>query len=174
MLDTYEQLGITHVRFMATLDGRTSKLCASLDGKRWRVIDPHPVPPLHPNCRSIVQPVLDDASDSIGMRPFVRSLKVTGRDGQRTFRPIGKMTPKQREDAGLKGGQVAAKTTYAKWFADQDAAYQREWLGGKRYRLYKEGGYTLDRFVDPVAGRQYSLAELRLRDAETFKQIFGE
>jgi len=172
MLDTYEQLGVTHVRFMATLDGRTSKVCAALDGKRWRVGEAHPVPPLHPNCRSIVQ--ADLGGDGAGMRPFVRSLKVRGRDGRRTFRSIGKMTVKQREDAGLKAGQVAAKTTHGRWFANQDAAFQREWLGTTRYRLYKEGGYTIDRFVDPIAGRQYSLEELRMRDAETFKQVFGE
>jgi len=171
MLDTYEQLGVTYLRFMATLDGRTSKVCASLDGKRWRVGESHPVPPLHPNCRSLIAPDLD--GDSTGMRPYVRALKVRGRDGQRSFRPIGKMTKKQRENVGLKVGKVAATTTHGKWFASQDAAFQREWLGEKRYRLYKEGGYTIDRFVDPIAGRQYSLEELRMRDAETFRQVFG-
>jgi len=171
MLDTYEQLGVTHVRFMATLDGRTSKVCAALDGKRWRVGEAHPVPPLHPNCRSIVAP--DLGGDGAGVRPFVRAGKVRGRDGRRTFRSIGKMTKKQREDAGLQAGQVAAKTTHGRWFANQDAAFQREWLGTTRYRLYKEGGYSIERFVDPLAGRQYSLEELKRRDAETFRQVFG-
>jgi len=171
MLDTYEQLGVTHVRFMATLDGRTSKVCAALDGKRWRVGEAHPVPPLHPNCRSIVQ--ADLGGDVVGMRPFVRSLKVRGRDGRRTFRSIGKMTKKQREDAGLQAGQVAAKTTHGRWFANQDAAFRKEWLGQKRFELMEKGGYTIDRFVDPLAGRQYSLEELRRRDAETFRQVFG-
>src|SRR5690606_3906236 len=100
--------------------------------------------------------------------------KVKKRDGSDRFRPIGDMTPNQREEAGLKVGQVQATTNYGKWFENQDAAYQQEWLGPKRYKLYKEGGYSLDRFVDPRTGRQYNLSELRMRDEETFRQIFGD
>jgi len=171
MADAYEKLGVAEVIDVATLDGRTSKYCASIDGRHHRVGTSHPRPPYHPNCRTMQAPALDGAM--VGMRPYVRALKVRGRDGRRTFRSIGKMTARQREDAELKAGQVATKTNYGQWFANQDAAYQREWLGAKRYRLYKEGGYTIDRFVDPRTARQYSLAELRARDEETFRQIFG-
>ena len=69
-------------------------------------------------------------------------------------------------------GQVSAKTRYPDWFARQPASFQREWLGDTRYKLYKKGDYTIDRFVDPV-GRQYSIAELEARDSETFKEVFG-
>ena len=109
----------------------------------------------------------------MGNRPYVLALRVKGQDGRSTFRSIGNMTDNQREAAGLKIGQVQAKTTYAGWFAAQSAEYQREWLGPSRYRLYSEGGLTLDRFVDP-SGKEYTLEQLRQRDAATFKEVFGE
>ncbi|VCZ61174.1 hypothetical protein BANRA_03822 [Acinetobacter baumannii] len=57
-LDTFKQLGFEYVRFISVLDGRTSKLCAHLDGTVWRIDDPAKrVPPLHPNCRSELVPV---------------------------------------------------------------------------------------------------------------------
>lgn len=182
MADAYEKLGVGFVVFVATLDGRTSKLCAGLDGRRWRRDEPHPTPPLHPNCRSMIAPSMD--GDLIGRRPFVHALKVRGgyrinEAGERvprepSFRPIGEMTQKQREAARLKVGQVQASTGYSKWFAGQDAEFQRQWLGPGRYKLFKEGGYSIDRFSDPLTGKQYTLDQLRARDAETFRQIFGE
>ncbi|MGK7720014.1 minor capsid protein, partial [Acinetobacter baumannii] len=60
-LDTFKQLGFEYVRFISVLDGRTSKLCAHLDGTVWRIDDPAKrVPPLHPNCRSELVPVKKD------------------------------------------------------------------------------------------------------------------
>lgn len=178
---TYKALGVPFVVWCSTLDGRTSKVCASRDGMRYRVDEAHPSPPAHPNCRSVLAPSFD--GDLIGNRPYVRALKVSGgykidEEGNRaeraaSFRSIGDMTKSQREKAGLDVGQVAAGTNYAKWFGNQDAAFQREWLGPARYSLYQKGGYTLDRFVDP-AGKQYNLEQLRARDEETFKQVFGE
>lgn len=38
-------------QFVAILDGRTTKLCRGLDGKRYRLGE-GPIPPLHMNCRS--------------------------------------------------------------------------------------------------------------------------
>jgi SPP1 gp7 family putative phage head morphogenesis protein len=48
--------------FVATLDSRTTPICASLDGTRWRYDDPSaPRPPRHWNCRSRMVPVLNYA-----------------------------------------------------------------------------------------------------------------
>lgn len=168
---TYAELGVQYVKRSAQLEGRTCKACAALDGKVYKIDEPKPEATLHPNCRCQYIPSLDD--DVVGNRPYVRALKVKGRDGESKFRSIGNMTKKQREEAGLKVGQVKASTTYSSWFANQDAAYQKEWLGPQRYKLYKEGKYPLDRFIDPM-GREYTLLELRQRDAETFRQVFGD
>lgn len=168
----YDNFEVDEVVDFATLDGRTSKYCAIIDGRRHKVGSRHPMPPYHIHCRTVQIPAFDD--DAIGTRPFVRALKVRGRDGERSFRSIGNMTENQRDKAGLEIGRVNAKTDYGKWFANQDAEFKREWLGPTRYKLYTQGKYQLERFVDPLTGRQYSIDELRMRDADTFRQIFGE
>ena len=48
---------VEKVRWTATLDGRTSAICKSRDGKTYD-LDEGPRPPAHPNCRSITTPVL--------------------------------------------------------------------------------------------------------------------
>lgn len=155
--ETYKALGVEEVVDVATLDGRTSKYCASIDGRRHKVGEPHPMPPYHPNCRTTQAPSFN--GEIMGQRPYVRA-----------FKPVGQIPKDQRPDNMI--GQVSAKTTYADWFARQPASFQREWLGESRYKLYKQGDYKLDRFVDP-AGRQLTLEELRQRDRETFDEIFG-
>lgn len=152
--ETYKELGVTEVMFAATLDGRTSKVCASRDGERYKINDSFARPPLHLNCRSRIVPVM--ASLGLGKRPYVAH-----------FKPLGKV-PKDERDAG----QVSATTSYGQWFKTQDKAFQEGWLGKSRYELYKSGGYTIDRFVDPL-GRELTLDELRLKDRETFKRLFG-
>lgn len=39
-LDIFNKIGFEYVRFVSVLDGRTTKLCASLDGSVWEVNDP--------------------------------------------------------------------------------------------------------------------------------------
>lgn len=95
-----------------------------------------------------------------GKRPYVRA-----------FQPVGKIPKDKRPDDMI--GQVSAKTNYADWFGRQPAGFQKEWLGEKRYALYKQGGYKIDRFVDPLKGKEYTLDQLQARDAETFAQLFG-
>lgn len=54
-MKAYEESGIDTYVFVATLDLRTSAICASLDGKRFKVKDQQPgvnAPPMHPWCRS--------------------------------------------------------------------------------------------------------------------------
>lgn len=65
--DSYKALGITHVRFVATLDLRTSVQCAAEDGSVYP-IDEAPQPPLHPNCRSILVPLLGPVQKPFGKR----------------------------------------------------------------------------------------------------------
>lgn len=155
--ETYKALGVEEVVWVSTLDGRTSKICASRDSQRWRVDEQHPRPPAHPNCRSSLAPAFD--GEIMGQRPYVRA-----------FKPVGQVPKSKRPDDMV--GQVSAKTTYSDWFARQPASFQKEWLGPSRYKLYRDGGYKIDRFVDPKGG-QYTLEELRQRDRETFDELFG-
>lgn len=64
-------------------------------------------------------------------------------------------------------GQVPAGLTYQTWLAGRPAEEQDEILGKSKGRLFRRGGLALDRFVD-ISGREYTLAELRARDAAAF------
>lgn len=47
--------------FLGTLDSLTSKVCREKDGKQYRTDDiDKPIPPLHPNCRSVLVGVIKD------------------------------------------------------------------------------------------------------------------
>lgn len=63
----YAAAGVEEYEYVATLDTRTSVICASLDGKRFKVKDAQAgvnYPPMHPNCRSTtVEYDPDDALD---------------------------------------------------------------------------------------------------------------
>lgn len=153
--DTWKALGFEYVKFVAVLDGRTSKVCASLDAKIYRIDEPHPIPPLHYNCRSVL--VGCDADGNIaGMRPFVAD--------ERRVKDI----PKDERDGKI--GQVDANTSFKEFFSDQSKDFQLEWLGPSKYKLYKEGGYSIDRFVDPL-GKEYTLKQLKALDEKTFKEL---
>ena len=155
-MDTYKALGFTHVKFVATLDGRVSKTCASLDQSMWEIESPKiRRPPLHPHCRSVLIGV-DADGNLAGKRPFVMD--------ERKVKDIPVDEKKQLI------GQLDANTSFKQFFDKADGFFQKEWLGEKRYKLFKDGNYSIDKFVDPL-GRQYSLAELKILDENTFKAL---
>ena len=61
-VENYKDNGIKEYEFMAFLDSKTSKVCRKLDGKKFS-IEQHQagvnLPPLHPNCRSCIVPVVE-------------------------------------------------------------------------------------------------------------------
>ncbi|EZQ10748.1 minor capsid protein [Acinetobacter sp. Ver3] len=156
-IDTYKALGFTHVKVVATLDGRTCKYCASIDGHVFAIDDPkRPRFPVHPHNRTTY--VGCDADGNVlGKRPFVAD--------DRKVKDI----PKDQRDGEI--GQVDANTSYPEWFAKQDEFFQRKWLGKSNYLLYKEGKYPIEKFADPLNKRGYTLAELEEMDKETFRRV---
>ena len=66
--DSYKAMGIDKYKFIATLDSRTSEICAHMDGKIIEVDKGAVgvnVPPLHPNCRSTIAPYLGKDLDAL-------------------------------------------------------------------------------------------------------------
>lgn len=60
-----EELGLEYYKYDAFLDSRTSEICRELDGKRFKVSEMQigvNAPPMHPNCRSTTQLILDNES----------------------------------------------------------------------------------------------------------------
>jgi hypothetical protein len=65
-------------------------------------------------------------------------------------------------------GQVPASLNYEAWLRKQSVERQNDVLGVKKAVLFRNGELPLSRFISKQ-GHEYSLNELRLRDAESFK-----
>jgi SPP1 gp7 family putative phage head morphogenesis protein len=167
--------------FVATLDSRTTPICQSLDGNRYKPGE-GPRLPLHFGERSTYAPVID--GELIGARPlkptteqslireYARENGLDGRLRRRASLPRGH---KGKFDAFARArvrelvGTTPAKTTYADSLARQSAAVQDDILGATRGALFRRGGLTLDKFVEPT-GRRLSLAELAARYEGAFER----
>ena len=134
---------IKGIQWVATLDSRTTMICASRDGQVYP-IDSGPRPPAHINCRSSTAPVL-------------KSWKEMG---------ISLSEAPEGTRASM-DGQVAVSTTYQSWLEGKSAAFQDDILGPTKGKLFRDGGLTLDKFVDRN-GAEYTLDELRRREADAF------
>lgn len=155
-LETWKALGFEHTRDVATLDGRVTMLCASRDGRVQKLGEGYQRVPYHYRCRT-VQVGCDADGEMLGLRPYVADHRAV------------KNIPKDEREGKI--GQVNANETYAQWFNRQNESFQREWLGSKRYELYKSGGYSMDKFIDPLSGEKFTLKELRVLDEDTFKEL---
>jgi SPP1 gp7 family putative phage head morphogenesis protein len=100
-------------RYVATLDSRTSAICASLDGKEFEY-GKGPQPPIHFNCRSTTVPIVD--YEGLGLTP---PEKVIG---------IGKRASAE--------GPVPANVTYGKWLQGQSKDYQEKVFRSDRRAAY--------------------------------------
>lgn len=63
----FDEVGIKWVRFIATLDDRTTFACQSLDGQSWPS-DKATYPPIHMQCRSTIVPLLEEGTKLVGHR----------------------------------------------------------------------------------------------------------
>lgn len=136
---------IQGVVWVSTLDTRTTPICQARDGKVYP-LDSGPRPPAHWNCRSATAPV-------------TKSWKELGFDAEEI----------PASTRASMNGQVPAETTYGEWLRRQDRQTVEEVLGQKKARLFLKGELPIERFSDP-RGREYTLDELRRREAEAFER----
>lgn len=145
--ETYKENAsvIKGVRWVSTLDARTSAVCRGRDGKVYP-LDSGPRPPAHINCRSSTAPVL-------------KSWKEMG---------INLKEAPEGTRASM-DGQVAESVTYQDWLKRQPAEFQDDVLGKDKGKLFRKGGLPLDRFVDR-SGKELTLDQLRQRESEAFQK----
>ena len=87
-------------RYVATLDTRTSAICAALDGREFEY-GKGPMPPQHFNCRSTTVPIID---------PDI-------------------LPPSTTATRASKDGQVPINQSYGQWLHNQPRSVQAEALG---------------------------------------------
>jgi len=132
--------------WVATLDSRTSQICQSLDGRRFK-LGFGPTPPLHFNERSTTTPVFSSAFDFLDKGA----------------------TRASKSDKG--GAQVGAKETYYSWLKKQNKAFQIDAIGPTRTKLMREGGLTADQFAKMQVNKNFeplTLAEMKKKRPDVF------
>ena len=131
-------------KWIATLDGRTSLICASRDQQIFKESNDSPKPPAHFNCRSTIAPIIKGEGESVdAFRPAL------GDDGAQ---------------------QVNSSTRYETWLRRQSRAFQTEVLGVARAKLFREGRISIGRFVD-AQGATLTLDQLRKMEPMVFEDL---
>lgn len=139
------QVAVDESFIVAGVVVHNSAVCRARDGKVYP-LDSGPRPPAHPNCRSSTVPVL-------------KSWKEMGINLKEA--PEGTRSSMN--------GQVPADLTYQEWLKNQSADFQDDVLGVTKGKLFRNGGLSLDRFVDR-AGKELTLDQLMKREAEAWQK----
>jgi SPP1 gp7 family putative phage head morphogenesis protein len=130
-------------RYVATLDSRTSSICAALDGREFEY-GKGPMPPQHFNCRSTTVPIID---------PDI-------------------LPPSTIAKRASADGPVPVNMNYGQWLAEQSNKVKAEVLGPSKVpyfnRLVKKSG-ARDAMAKLVRddGAELTLVQLRKRYGPT-------
>jgi SPP1 gp7 family putative phage head morphogenesis protein len=130
-------------RYVATLDSRTSSICAALDGREFEY-GKGPMPPQHFNCRSTTVPIID---------PDI-------------------LPPSTIAKRASADGPVPINTSYGQWLKDQPLKTQQDVLGPSKVpyfnRLVEKYG-ARDAMAKLVRddGSELTLGQLRKRYGPT-------
>lgn len=160
--------------FLATLDARTTLVCASNDNKQFP-LGVGPIPPLHWRCRSLRLAIIN--GEVIGNRPmrnFTQKQLLREYAEQNGFKAPGKRDglPQghktsfdtfARKRMRELTGTVPARTSYNEWLKGQHPSFQDDVLGKTRADMFRNGDLTLDKFVN-ANGDKLTLKQLQIRD----------
>lgn len=134
---------VESVEWVSTLDSRTSATCRSLDGKKFP-INSGPRPPQHWACRSTVIPVVK--------------------------KEYNLAIPKKRPGIGDDGPElISGQSTYNSWLKKQSKEFQIEVLGPTKAKLFRDGGLSMDKFVDKNY-QELTLAQLKRKQPLAFEK----
>lgn len=144
--------------WVATLDHRTCLLCAHFDGMiRDTVIEFGITPPAHFLCRCILSALTK--YDLAGIdRPYkiITSKRIT-RTGKTKYKTAY--------------GKTEVSEEYKNWFNRQNELFKKEVLGPTRYKLYKNGSLTFDKFSDIKTGKILTLNQLAQKYNINFEKL---
>jgi SPP1 gp7 family putative phage head morphogenesis protein len=130
-------------RYIATLDSRTSSICAALDGREFEY-GKGPMPPQHFNCRSTTVPIID---------PDI-------------------LPPSTIAKRASADGPVPINTSYGQWLKDQPLKTQQDVLGPSKVPYFnrlvdKYGARNAMAKLVRDDGSELTLDELRKRYGTT-------
>ena len=127
--------------YLATLDGRTSPICRSLDGQTF-VYGQGPTPPQHFNCRSTTKPIVD-------------------------YKGLG-IEPPPEDTRASASGPVPEGMTYGEWLKAQPLKTKQEVLGASKVKYFEKlservGPTKAIRMFVSRDGSELTLAQLKAK-----------
>ena len=177
---------IIGVEILATLDGRTCPVCASLDRKRYKMDETPPSLPLHNMCRCVLLPVTPASDFADEQRPMAKAnfmaeaqrsyeaknkdKKFSGLDDEQKkklyYQAMREYEKRTGEPAYEQSdGAVSFREYFNKYMTEQQ---RKDWLGPERYKLWKKGGLKLDKFIPPYPQKRMTVEELKKLDKASF------
>lgn len=132
---------IEYLEPSVVMDGRTSPVCQSISGKRFKIDDPDlPRPPLHPNCRTVLLPITRSFESIIGERGREMDERLAAsreKPSVMSTKPVSQI-PKDVRPQTIR--RVPASLSYSDWLRDYcTPEFQKEVLGPTRYAAWKKG-----------------------------------
>ena len=135
-------------QWLASLDKRTCPTCRALDLKEFPP-DSGPRPPIHPQCRCTLVPLLKDDFAYL-------------------------QAGETRASKGAEGGkQVSGDLSYYEWLRQQPASFQDQAIGPTRGKLLRDGGLSAKRFAELQVDKTFApltLDEMKVLDPIAFKR----
>jgi SPP1 gp7 family putative phage head morphogenesis protein len=137
---------VSGYEFLATLDGKTTQVCRSLDGRKFK-LNEGPIPPMHPRCRSTT---IAEINPNLGLDFLDKGATRSSLDGY-----------------------IDADITYYEWLKGQNPEFIKEAIGKSRSELFIKGGLTAEEFGRLNLGRNFqplTLDEMRNLEPLAFKR----
>ena len=179
---------ISGVEILSTLDGRTCPVCASLDRKRYKLGESHPSLPLHNRCRCVLLPVTPASDFADEQRPMAKADFMA--EAQRSYEAKNKgkkfsdLDDEQKKKLYYQEMREYEKRTGEPAYEQSDGAVsfrdyfnehmteqqRKDWLGPERYKLWKRGGISLDKFIPPYPQKRLTVEELKKLDKASFEK----
>ena len=179
---------VPQVEWLDTLDGRTCPSCAGLSRRRYDTDKPHPVPPLHPQCRCVLLPVteLTDLGEDVP-RPAANA--DFDAEAKRMYeekypnKNFDDLAPSTREQYRHKAiheyedrtGKPAYRSApgsmkFADYFQTMTEQQKKDWLGRGKYAEYK-AGKPIDAFIPPFPNKAFTVKQLKEMDVESYRSF---
>lgn len=140
---------IAGVRFVATLDDRTTLICFSLDGDEWELDDADLVIPgeaTHFGCRSILVAIID--WEGLGLPEPPPADRIARDLSELTEEQLGQRIRTRRSKGELgRVTRVSSNTAAATWLRSQPVRVQERIMGRRRAELFRAGELSVKQMV---------------------------
>jgi hypothetical protein len=169
---------VTAIEYSAAFDGKTCPACAYYDGQQWEKehVGDVKIPPLHPNCRCTLLAVNSETkefdehiADAENFEKLAKERHDADPKTKKSWDDLSWDTKQKKrydemkryEKETGKPARIELKdANFQDYLRTRDEKFQRQWLGDKRYEMWKNGELTLEQIIKPDNGYRKSIKDL--------------